>query len=164
MIIWGCKRIKPWGVHGSDCQKTFREVWRAVALQMQGESGDMRGGFASLRSKVSLRRLSKNLFGWFGGPQPSKCNPNPATCAADSEALRSKVSLHCFPPGRLIEPRGKQCKYSEKDAAGGLFRHAEPDAGKLHQAFCMASICSYRFFVEQSAQPCGLPAMLCLYE
>ena len=73
-------------------------------------------------------RLSKNLFGWFGGPQPSKCNPNPATCAADSEALRSKVSLHCFPPGRLIEPRGKQCKYSEKDAAGGLFRHAEaPD-------------------------------------
>ena len=79
--------------------------------------------FRRLKSGV---RLSKNLFGWFGGPQPSKCNPNPATCAADSEALRSKVSLHCFPPGRLIEPRGKQCKYSEKDAAGGLFRHAAP--------------------------------------
>ena len=81
-------------------------------------------------------RLSKNLFGWFGGPQPSKCNPNPATCAADSEALRSKVSLHCFLPGRLIEPRGKQCKYSEKDAAGGLFRHAECGAAPRGRAAC----------------------------
>ena len=34
-------------------KKTFREVWRATALQMQSESGDMCGGFASLRSKVS---------------------------------------------------------------------------------------------------------------
>ena len=82
---------------------------------------------------ASLPRLSKNPSRWFGGPQPSKCNPNPATCAADSEALRSKVSLHCFPPGRLIEPRGKQCKYSEKDAAGGLFRHA---AGQNRVTVC----------------------------
>ena len=73
-------------------KKPIREVWRAVALQMQSESGDMCGGFAS---------------------------------------LRSKVSLHCFPPGRLIEPRGKQCKYSEKDAAGGLFRHAEKGFGDI---------------------------------
>ena len=80
-------------------------------------------------------RLSKNLFGWFGGPQPSKCNPNPATCAADSEALRSKVSLHCFPPGRLIEPRGKQCKYSEKDAIGGLFRHADADGVGVYDLY-----------------------------
>ena len=79
----------------------------------------------ALAENLPALRLSKNPSGRFGGPQPSKCNPNPATCAADSQALRSKVSLHCFPPGRLIEPRGKQCKYSEKDAAGGLFRHAE---------------------------------------
>ena len=40
----------------------------------------------------------KKLFGWFGGPQPSKCHPNPATCAADSETLLRKVSLRRFPP------------------------------------------------------------------
>ena len=38
-------------------KKPIREVWRAKALQMQSESGDMCGGFASLRSKVSLRRF-----------------------------------------------------------------------------------------------------------
>ena len=31
------------------------EVWRAEALQMKSEPGDMRGGFGSLASKVSLR-------------------------------------------------------------------------------------------------------------
>ena len=29
--------------------------------------------------------------GRLGGPKPSQCHPNPATCAAGSEALRSKV-------------------------------------------------------------------------
>ena len=146
---------------------------------MQGESGDMCGGFASLRSKVSLRRFPhvgpieargkrrkfrkrtpqadffdtpsprkdafagcsmlrgsaargrpsrffadfhmtfhfvcvrihidpqtvKNPSGRFGGPKPSKCNPNPATCAADSETLLRKVSLRCFPPG---SPTGRE--------------------------------------------------------
>ena len=38
-------------------KKPLWVVWRAVALQMQSESGDMCGGFASLRSKVSLRRF-----------------------------------------------------------------------------------------------------------
>ena len=32
-------------------------------------------------------------------PSTSKCNPAPATCAVDSEALRSKVSLRRSPPG-----------------------------------------------------------------
>ncbi len=42
-------------------------------------------------------RPSKNLLGRLGGPKPSNCNPNPATCAAGSEILRSKVSLHVSP-------------------------------------------------------------------
>src|SRR5699024_8656119 len=66
-------------------------------------------------------RLSKNPSGRFGGPQPSKCHPNPATCAADSQALRSKVSLHCFPPGRLIEPRGKQCNLRKRTPQADFF-------------------------------------------
>ena len=39
----------------------------------------------------------------------------------DSEALRSKVSLHCFPPGRLIEPRGKQCKLRKRTPQADFF-------------------------------------------
>ena len=46
-----------WVQGGQTVKKSFREVWRAEALQMQGESGDMCGGFANLRSKVSLRRF-----------------------------------------------------------------------------------------------------------
>src|SRR5699024_2463482 len=57
---------------------------------------------------ASLLRLSKNPSGRFGGPKPSKCNPHPATCAADAEALPCKVSLRCFPPGSPAGTRGKQ--------------------------------------------------------
>ena len=41
----------------ASCQtvkKPFREVWRAVALQMQSESGDMFGGFGSLAQQGFL--------------------------------------------------------------------------------------------------------------
>ena len=38
--------------HRSDCQKPFREVWRAAALQMQSESGDMCGGFGPCRARL----------------------------------------------------------------------------------------------------------------
>lgn len=48
---------------------------------------------------VASNQTVKNLFRWFGGPKPSKENPNPATCAADSEVLLCKVSLRYFPPG-----------------------------------------------------------------
>ena len=41
-------------------------------------------------------RLSKNLLGWLGGPKPFKCNPNPATCAADS-GLAVQGFLALFP-------------------------------------------------------------------
>ena len=36
-------------------KKPLWVVWRAAALQMQSESGDMCGGFGSLAAKVSLR-------------------------------------------------------------------------------------------------------------
>ena len=64
----------------------------------------------------------KKPSGLFGGPKPSKCNPNPATCVADSEALLCKVSLRYLPPVRPKGARGKQRSHSEKDATGGLFR------------------------------------------
>ena len=41
--------------------------------------------------------MSKNLLGVSEGRSPPSCIPNPAACAVDSEALRSKVSLHVFP-------------------------------------------------------------------
>ena len=47
-------------------------------------------------------RLSQNLLGWLGGPKPSKCNPNPATCAADS-GLAVQGFLALFP---AREPHG----------------------------------------------------------
>ena len=51
-------------------------------------------------------RLSINPLGGVGGPQPSDCNPNPATCAVGSEALRSKVSLQGSPaaPKAQVNP------------------------------------------------------------
>ena len=43
--------------------------------------------------------LSKNPLGRLGGLRPSQCHPNPATCAAGSEALRSKVQHITLPRG-----------------------------------------------------------------
>ena len=43
--------------------------------------------------------LSKNPLGSLGGLRPSQCHPNPATCAAGSEALRSKVQHITLPRG-----------------------------------------------------------------
>ena len=88
---------RPYGCLSRAVKKPLWEVWRAEALQMQSASGDMCGGFASLA--VQGFRLSKKPSGRFGGPKPSKCNPHPATCAADSETLLRKVSLRRFPPG-----------------------------------------------------------------
>ena len=53
-----------------------------------------------------------------------QCNKNPATRAADSEALRSKVSLRCFPPGSSKGARGKQRKLLEKERRRRTFGHA----------------------------------------
>ena len=43
--------------------------------------------------------MSKNPFGWFGGPQPSKCKANPATCAADSQACAARFPYGVSRPG-----------------------------------------------------------------
>ena len=81
----------------------------------------------------------KSFSGRFGGPKPSNCNPNPATCAADSEALHSKVSLRGFPPGRPVGPRGKQRQILGKGCRRQTFSMYEPPcifAGRLF--FCPA--------------------------
>ncbi len=39
----------------------------------------------------------KTLSGGSEGRSPPSCIPNPATCAVDSDALRSKVSLRVSP-------------------------------------------------------------------
>ena len=67
-------------------------------------------------------QTAKNFPGGSEGRSPPSCIPNPATCAVDSEALRSKVSLHVSPAAP--QAQGKRV-LSEKAAAGGLFRHAE---------------------------------------
>src|SRR5699024_6943607 len=61
-------------------------------------------------------------LGRLGGPKPSKCHPNPATCAAGSEALRSKVSLRVSPAA----PRAQWKRVlSEKAGSAGLFRQTK---------------------------------------
>ena len=70
------------------------------------------------------------------GRSPPSCIPNPATCAVDSEALRSKVSLRVSPAA--LKAQGKRV-LSEKIAAGELFRQAEAGAIRLPLAsFCKA--------------------------
>ena len=72
--------------------------------------------------KNVIFRLSKTLQGRSEGRSPPNCIPNPATCAVDSEALRSKVSLRVSPAAPKAQ--GKRV-LSEKIAAGELFRQAE---------------------------------------
>ena len=64
----------------------------------------------------------KTLQGGSEGRGPPSCIPNPATCAVDLEALRSKVSLRVSPVA--LKAQGKRV-LSEKLAAGELFRQAE---------------------------------------
>ena len=73
----------------------------------------------------SRSSLSKNPFGELGGPKPSNCHPNPATCAAGSEALRSKASLHVSPAAP--QAQGKRV-LATKAGAAGPFRQAERTA------------------------------------
>ena len=69
-----------------------------------------RSGCKPLPPKTPLGRL--------GGPKPSKYNPNPATCAAGSEALRSKVSLRVSPAAPKAQ--GKRV-LAEKASNAGFF-------------------------------------------
>ena len=90
----------------------------------------------------------KTPLGRFGGPKPSKYNPNPATCAAGSEALRSKVSLHVSPAAP--QAQGKRV-LAEKAGSAGLFRQAERDG-------CMPSLKKILISPLHSAARCGQPA------
>ena len=67
---------------------------RPAYRQMEHTSAGMQEGAAS---PFLCHPQRQTPLGRLGGPKPSKCNPNPATCAAGSEALRSKVSLHVSP-------------------------------------------------------------------
>ena len=121
------------------------EAWRAEALQIQSEPGDMRGGFGSLAQQGLAYHTSAGMqegaaspflshpqrqtpLGRLGGPKPSKCNPNPATCAAGSEILRSKVSLHVSPAAP--QAQGKRV-LAEKAGSAGLFRQAGAAASRF---------------------------------
>ena len=63
----------------------------------------------------------KKPSGWFGGPKPSKCNPNPATCVADSEALLCKVSLRYLPPVRLKGREGNSVHIRKRTPQADFF-------------------------------------------
>ena len=77
---------------------------------------------AKKRRPAGRPRLQKTLQGGSEGRSPPSCIPNPATCAVDSEALRSKVSLRVSPAA--LKAQGKRV-LSEKIAAGELFGQAE---------------------------------------
>ena len=83
-------------------------------------------------------RLSKNLLGGSEGRSPPSCIPNPATCAVDSEALRSKVSLHVSPAAPKAQ--GK-CVLAEKAATGGLFRQPEAFPSWKGPGISQKSVC-----------------------
>ena len=93
--------------------------------QTGGERGSCRRGnrwekFGALFAQRASD-CQKTLLRGSEGRGPPSCIPNPATCAVDSEALRSKVSLRVSPAA--LKAQGKRV-LSEKIAAGELFRQA----------------------------------------
>ena len=86
----------------------------AAAVSVQSEK--KKGGPSGHASDCQ-----KTLQGGSEGRSPLSCIPNPATCAVDSEALRSKVSLRVSPAA--LKAQGKRV-LSEKIAVGELFRQA----------------------------------------
>ena len=61
--------------------------------------GDAERGGQPLPVPSAAADRRRTPWGRFGGPKPSNCNPNPATCAAGSGALRSKVQHITLPRG-----------------------------------------------------------------
>ena len=70
---------------------------------------------------VGCNSLSKTPWEVSEGRSPPIANPNPATCAVGSEALRSKAFLTVF-SGRARRAQEKTAVSAEKIAAGELFR------------------------------------------
>src|SRR5699024_8733613 len=82
-----------------------------------------------------------------GGPKPSKYNPNPATCAAGSEALRSKVSLRVSPAAPkaqgkrvLAEKAGSASLFRQAGAAASRFRYHVPPVCFAHRNMMFPSL------------------------
>ncbi len=98
---------------------------------------------------------SKNPIGRLGGPKPSKYNPNPATCAAGSEALRSKVSLRVSPAAPkaqgkrvLAEKAGSASLFRQAGAAASRFRYHVPPVRFAHRNMMFPSL-------QGCSQPCS---------
>ena len=77
-------------------------------------------GFSTDKTSPDSRSLGwsdcqKTRLGGSEGRSPPSCIPNPATCAVDSEALRSKVSLRRPPPGAAEGGVGGRRKPGGKD-------------------------------------------------
>ncbi|MCI5957379.1 MAG: Gfo/Idh/MocA family oxidoreductase [Clostridiales bacterium] len=77
----------------------FDGVWALIVATLDAPGRLMAAGAPRFS-------VLKNSPGGVGGPQPSDCNLNPATCAGGSEALRSKVSLQDSPaaPQAQVNP------------------------------------------------------------
>ena len=119
---------------------------RSAYRQIENTSAGMQEGAASPFLCYPQRRRVRRFFritpwGRLGGPKPSKYNPNPATCAAGSEALRSKVSLRVSPAApqaqgkRVLAEKAGSAAFSDKlkpppetVSGGGLLRDNQPTA------------------------------------
>ena len=53
--------IRSGGVYAASAENPFGEAWRAEALQIQSEPGDMRGGFGSLAQQGSAYHTSAGM-------------------------------------------------------------------------------------------------------
>src|SRR5699024_5163644 len=107
---------------------------------------------------------AEKTLGRLGGPQPSKDNPNPATCASGSEALRSKVSLRVSPAAP--QAQGKRV-LAKKAGCAGLFRQAGAAASRFRYhvpPVCFAQEHDVPFAAKRLRLPCserdGIPAGL----
>ncbi len=126
------KRIRPPRPAAQRPQDKKRAVFRrrrSVSTNGAHFCGDGGRGDSPFLCHPQRRRVRRFLritpLGRLGGPKPSKYNPNPATCAAGSEALRSKVSLHVSPAAP--QAQGKRV-LAKKAGNAGLFRQAEEGA------------------------------------
>jgi hypothetical protein len=70
------------------------------------------GAFPETQAYRRKNRLLTKPLGGVGGPKPSGCNPKPATCAAVSEALRSKVSIRRSPPVNEVSRQRAKARQS----------------------------------------------------
>ena len=98
-----------------------------------------KSGCTPRKGSTAARRLSKSfLVVWRAAAL--QCNPNPATCAADSEALdvykRQLLTLHsCFadPPRLNRRLAGQVCSDCQKTLPGGLEGRSPPNVIRIRR-------------------------------